>query len=142
MEWCIFCGKAFVNGSADPTAQGQQPPNQQETHFAGGDEIVFVVNSKISEVKTIYSAASMAPLGSTVKPRYSAPAFNIIPPIEHLNFGPEKYLYSYLYVGNSKNFSLEHDFDQSLEMRYSGVQLYYYGFTNTWNINANNFDNT
>ena len=38
---------------------------------------------------------------STVKPRYSAPAFNIVPPIKHTNFGPKKYFHSYLYVGNN-----------------------------------------
>ena len=35
----------------------------------------------------------------TVKPRNSAPAYNEIPPIEHINFGPEKYfLVFYLLV--------------------------------------------
>ena len=56
-----------------------------------------------------------------VKPRYNAPALNIIPPIEYLNFSPKKYFYSFLYVGNSENLSLAHNFVQSLEMRYSGV---------------------
>ena len=32
----------------------------------------------------------------TVKPRYNAPVYNIIPQIEHKNFGPKKYFYSYL----------------------------------------------
>ena len=60
----------------------------------------------------------------TVKPRYNAPAFNIIPLVEHISFGPEKYFHSYLHVGNSKNLSLKHNFSQSLEMCYSEVQLY------------------
>ena len=58
---------------------------------------------------------------STVKPRYNAPAFNIIPPIEQKYFGPKKYFHSYLNVGNKENLGLKHDFRQSLEMRYSGV---------------------
>ena len=57
----------------------------------------------------------------TVKPRYKAPAFNIIPPIKHKNFGPKKYFHNYLHVGNSENLGLKHNFSQSLEMRYSGV---------------------
>ena len=44
--------------------------------------------------------------------------------MEHMNFGPKKHFHSYLYVSNSKNFSIEHNFGQSLEMGYSGVQLY------------------
>ena len=64
----------------------------------------------------------------TVKPHYNAPAYNIIPPKEYINFGPKKYFHSYLYVGNSENLGLKHNFGQSLEMRYSGVQLYY----DTW----------
>ena len=59
----------------------------------------------------------------TVKPRYSAPAYNEIPPIEHINFGSKKCFHSYLYVGNSENLDLEYNFDQSLEMRYIGVRL-------------------
>ena len=59
-----------------------------------------------------------------MKPRYSAPAFNIILPIEHKKFDPKKYFHSYLYVGNSDNLGLEHNFDQSLEMCYCGVRLY------------------
>ena len=58
---------------------------------------------------------------NTVKPRYNAPAFNIIPPIEHNNFGSMKYFYSYLFISNSKNLNLRHNFSQSLGMRYSGV---------------------
>ena len=50
---------------------------------------------------------------SSVKPRNSAPAFNIIP----LN----KHFHSYLYVGNNENLDVEHYFEQSSEMRYSGV---------------------
>ena len=38
----------------------------------------------------------------TVKPRYSAPAFNIIPPIKHTNFSAKKCFYSYSYVGHKK----------------------------------------
>ena len=52
------------------------------------------------------------------------PAYNIISPIyEHTDFDPRKYFSSYLHVGNIENFKLEHNFDQSLEMRRSGVQL-------------------
>ena len=58
-----------------------------------------------------------------VKPRYSVTAFNIFPPIEHMNIYPKKCFQSYLYVGTRKNLSIEHDFDQSLEIRYSGVYL-------------------
>ena len=61
------------------------------------------------------------PIKSTVKPRYSAPAFNIIPPVEHTNFSLKKCFYSYLYVGNREYVSLEHNFSQSLKIRYGGV---------------------
>ena len=47
----------------------------------------------------------------TVKLRYSTPAFNIIPQIEHTNFGPKKCFNSYLYVGNKENLSLKHNFN-------------------------------
>ena len=57
----------------------------------------------------------------TVRPRYSAPAFNIILPIEQTNFNLKKQTYSYLYVSNNGNLGLKYDFDQSLEMRYSGI---------------------
>ena len=57
----------------------------------------------------------------TLTPRFSAPAYNIIPRIEHTNFDLKKYFHSCLYVGKSKNLNLEHNFDQSLEMRFSGV---------------------
>ena len=50
----------------------------------------------------------------TVKPRSNAPAFNIIPPIQHINFGPKKYVYSYLHIGNGENLNLEYRFGQSL----------------------------
>ena len=56
-----------------------------------------------------------------MKPRYSAPAFNIIPPMELANFGPNKCYHNYLYVGNCENLYIKHKFDQSLEMRNSGV---------------------
>ena len=62
---------------------------------------------------------------TTVKPRYNTPAYNEFPPIKHTNFGLKKYFNSNLYVGNSENLAIKHDFDQSLEMRYSGVQLYF-----------------
>ena len=42
---------------------------------------------------------SPSPVLRTVKPRYSVPAFNIIPPIEHTNFGPKKCFHSYSYIG-------------------------------------------
>ena len=58
---------------------------------------------------------------AAVKPRYSAPAFNIIPPIEYIVFGFNKCFHSYLHVGNRENYGIEHNFDQSLEIRYSGV---------------------
>ena len=54
---------------------------------------------------------------NTVKPHYNAPAFNMILPVKHINFGPMKYFH----IGNSENLGLEHNFGQSLEMRYSGV---------------------
>ena len=57
----------------------------------------------------------------TLKSRYSAPAFNIILPTEHINFGPKKHFHSYLYVGNNQNLHIKHSFDQS---RYSWVSLY------------------
>ena len=53
----------------------------------------------------------------TVKPRYSAPTYNIIPLIVHTKFGLKKCFHNYLYVGNSENLSLEHNFGQFLEMR-------------------------
>ena len=54
---------------------------------------------------------------NTVKPRYNAPAFNIILLTEHNNFSFKKYFHSYSYVGNSENLGLKHNFTQSLEMR-------------------------
>ena len=33
-------------------------------------------------------------------PRYSAPSFNIVPPIKHTSFGPKKCFHDYLYVSN------------------------------------------
>ena len=59
----------------------------------------------------------------TVQPRYSAPAFNIVPQIEDINFGPKKHFHSYVYIGKSENLDIKHNFDQSLEMRYSGPVL-------------------
>ena len=38
----------------------------------------------------------------TVKPRYNAPAFNIILPRNYINFGSKKYLYNYLYISNNE----------------------------------------
>ena len=35
------------------------------------------------------------------KPGCSAPAFNEIPPIKHIIFGPKKHFHSYLHVGNN-----------------------------------------
>ena len=58
---------------------------------------------------------------NTVKPRYCAPAFNVIPQKEHTNFGPKKCFRSYLYIGNKENLNIENNIDQSLEIRYSGV---------------------
>ena len=58
----------------------------------------------------------------TVKPRHSAPAFNLILPIERTNFSPKKYFHSYLYVGNNKNLGIEYNFTQSFEMRYSCIR--------------------
>ena len=52
----------------------------------------------------------------TVKPRFSAPVFNIFPPKEHTNIGPKKNFYGYSYVGNKKNLCKEHNFDQSFEI--------------------------
>ena len=45
---------------------------------------------------------------NTMKPRYSAPAYNEIPPIEHNNFGPQKYFYSYLFISHLENLSIEY----------------------------------
>ena len=39
------------------------------------------------------------------------------PPIEHIDFGPKKCFHSYLYIGNTENLSIKHNFDQSLEIR-------------------------
>ena len=58
---------------------------------------------------------------NTVKPHYSAPAYKEIPLIGFINFGLKKCMSSYLYIGNSENLDIEYDFDQSLEIRYSGV---------------------
>ena len=57
---------------------------------------------------------TMAEFHCTVKPRYSASAYNIIPPIEYINFGPKKCFHSYLYIGNRENLAIEYNFDQSL----------------------------
>ena len=73
---------------------------------------------------SLFCLATIVQIKNTVIPRYGAPAFNKIPPIKLLNFSLKKYSYDYSYVGNSKNLSLKYNFDQSLEMRYSGVQLY------------------
>ena len=70
------------------------------------------------------NSKSFSRLTGTVKPRYSAPAFNIIPPIEHTHFSPEKCFKSYLYIGNKENLGLDYIFNQSLEISYSGVSLY------------------
>ena len=61
----------------------------------------------------------------TVKPRYSSPAFYMIPPIKQINFGLKKHFHSYLYIGNNENLSLKHSLGQSLEMPNSGVKLYF-----------------
>ena len=45
----------------------------------------------------------------------------MILPIEYINFNFKKYFDNYLNVGNSENLDIKYDFDQSLEMRYSGV---------------------
>ena len=42
----------------------------------------------------------------TVKPRFSAPACNIIAPKEHEKFDSKKCFHSYIYVGNRKNPSM------------------------------------
>ena len=55
------------------------------------------------------------------EPPYRAPAFNIIPPIEHTNLGPKKYFYSYSYVGYIEKLGIEHDFYQSPEIHNNGV---------------------
>ena len=67
-----------------------------------------------------FAAFKISFLYSKKKP-YSAFTFNIIPPIEHTNFGILKYFDSYLYIGNKENFGTEHDSDQYLEIRYNGV---------------------
>ena len=53
----------------------------------------------------------------TVRPRYSAPAFNIILPTEHVSSCPTKYFCSYLYIGNNKNLNVYYNLEQSLKMR-------------------------
>ena len=60
----------------------------------------------------------------TINPRYGAPTFNIIPPIELINFCPKKCFNSYLHISNNANLGIEHSFDQSFEIRYSKVKLY------------------
>ena len=62
----------------------------------------------------------------TVKPRNCAPTFDIIPLIKHTNFGCKKCVNNYLNVGNKANLDIKHNSDQSLEMRYTGFQLYMY----------------
>ena len=61
---------------------------------------------------------------TTMKPRYSTPAFDKIPSIEHTNSGSKKHFHSHSYVGNNENLGKEHNFDQFLEMRKSEVYLY------------------
>ena len=64
-------------------------------------------------------------LEDTVTLRYSAPAFNIYnPAIRAYKHDVKRHFYSYLYVSINENFGIEHSFDQSLEMRCSGVYLY------------------
>ena len=58
---------------------------------------------------------------TTRNPRYSAPAYNDIPHIEHVDFGPKKYFHSCLHVGNKENLNMERNFERTLEMNYSGV---------------------
>ena len=78
-------------------------------------------------VKNVLSFVRI-PLSNTVKPRYSAPALNIIPPIEYTNFSSNKCLHSYLYIGDKQNLGIKNDIDQSIEIRYSGVKLYLHFF--------------
>ena len=69
-------------------------------------------------------SSTISNFGSTVKPRYSAPAYNEFPPIQHTYFGPKEHFHSYFYVGNSENLGIKHNSYQSLEMRCSRVKLY------------------
>ena len=57
------------------------------------------------------------PVTGTVKPRYRATAFNIIPQIQHISFGSEKHFT----VSNNEILGIEHSIEQSLVMRYSEV---------------------
>ena len=52
----------------------------------------------------------------TVKPRYNASIYNKIPLIEHLIFSRKRDFHNHLYVCNTKNFTIEYKFNQSLEM--------------------------
>ena len=64
-----------------------------------------------------------------MKPRYSAPAFNMILLIEYKSFSLMKHFYTYLCVGNNKNLGIEwnskfieiYNFYQCYEMRFSRV---------------------
>ena len=64
---------------------------------------------------------------STVKPCYSAPAFNLVPPIKHISFGLKKCFHDiFFFVGGRENLGSENPsknlkFDQSFEMHYTGV---------------------
>ena len=60
---------------------------------------------------------------NTVKPCCSAPAFNVIPPIELTIFGPKRYFHSHSYIGNNGNLGTGHNVDQSFEICYGGVYL-------------------
>ena len=56
---------------------------------------------------------------STVKPCYSAPAYEYVPTIEHSNFILKNNFH--LFIGIKEN--LTSKFDQSLKIGYSGVLL-------------------
>ena len=53
-----------------------------------------------------------------MKPRYSAPTYNEIPPIEHAYFGPKMYM-----IGNKENLGFIYDYYQSIEMRYTALAV-------------------
>ena len=52
---------------------------------------------------------------NAVKPRYSAPAFNIIPLIEHTNFGPKK-CFIVIHLLAIENLSIKHNLVWSLKI--------------------------
>ena len=94
---------------------------RKDDNLPGAYKSVFVAQSlKLCHIEDLgFIDRARGRIIATVKPRCSAPAFNIIPLIKHTNFDSKKCFHNYLYV--RENLGIKHNFYQSLEIRYSGV---------------------